>query len=724
MKIMKFGRSSSKTKDSDTKPINGRNISLRDDLRTPSTKEKKYRIVSKLPQLRNVFVGRDSLLKEISEHFDAGKRILFLEGVGGIGKSELAKQYAIRNRDKYESIVFVTYLGSLRSLVCDSNAIEIDGISIRPNETDEFFFERKLQVFRAIADSKTLIIVDNFDTDEESDPDLDAFLTGSHNVIFTTRNHHPSYTSIKIDAMSTSNIAFDIFEKNYGMKIQEEDKPHLVELFSLIEYHTYTIELLAKQMAVGFYTGKELLELFITGQLSKTQTEQISGRKGKNTAFGHLCTLFSMSQLTTSECQVLRELSLIGIGGIPTKNFLRWCSINEVRQLVSNLIQKSWIRREAYNGIQYLSLHPLVIEVIRSLPETKPNEKNCRVFLGKIADDLYRSWYTPVDENLLIANAVTAIAKYFVPFEFNFDDRDLLEIWDVLPSFLWQTGRFDDAIHYGHVVYDTCLDVCGEANMLTGFAARTLAGCYYNSNRIQESIAWYKQGLKSMEASGMGDTEDLALSYEKVARCYTWDFNQDFSLAEEYFSKALQVRTNVISMITRGENVYRVEHRPEFSRKSVEHGMGQLYFEIGRLYQAKGDYYSGLTYAEKSGDTFQKSNPDDISIMAFPYFDKGVCYYHIGLEKQTSGDTAEAIRLLQLAESNLNTALNINKKMRGEVAIDTITNQEYLGDVYVALGHKEDALNAYSSTIYMLEKLFGADYERINLIKEKCDLIS
>ena len=92
MKIMKFGRSSSKTKDSDAKPIIGRNISLRDDLRTPSTIEKEYRIVSKLPQLRNVFVGRDSLLKEIAEHFDAGKRILFLEGVGGIGKSELAKQ--------------------------------------------------------------------------------------------------------------------------------------------------------------------------------------------------------------------------------------------------------------------------------------------------------------------------------------------------------------------------------------------------------------------------------------------------------------------------------------------------------------------------------------------------------------------------------------------------------------------------------------------------------
>ena len=133
-----------------------------------------YRLIAKVPQARSVFAGRNDLLEEIHRQFLNGERVLFLEGIGGIGKSELAKQYALSHTDLYDRILFVTYVDSLQNLVCDSSQIEIDPLERRDEETDEGFFQRKMQIFRSLTDEHTLLIVDKFDVD--GDPDLKLFL--------------------------------------------------------------------------------------------------------------------------------------------------------------------------------------------------------------------------------------------------------------------------------------------------------------------------------------------------------------------------------------------------------------------------------------------------------------------------------------------------------------------------------------------------------------------
>lgn len=59
------------------------------------SQENTYHLVAKLPQARDVFHGREDLIARIGDVFAGGKKAVFLEGIGGIGKSELAKQYAL-----------------------------------------------------------------------------------------------------------------------------------------------------------------------------------------------------------------------------------------------------------------------------------------------------------------------------------------------------------------------------------------------------------------------------------------------------------------------------------------------------------------------------------------------------------------------------------------------------------------------------------------------------
>ncbi len=699
--------------------ILNRPLNLRERSNTV-TETNTYALVNKIPQARNIFVGRENYISDIENFFKTGKRVLFLEGIGGIGKSECAKQYAVASRNRYDTIIFASYSDSIRDLVCSPNTIEINGFFERPGETEDELFDRKIRIFRSLATDRTLLIIDNFDVD--TDPDLEYFLQGSHHVIFTTRNSHAGYDSIKIDAISDSNTLLDLFEKNYGEQLSDNDKPYLLQLFSLVGNHTYAIELLAKQMEVDFSSGKELLEKFNEGTFASS-TEKIDGRSGLDTAFGHIRSLFKINNLSKDENQILRELSLCDIHGIPAAYFFKWTGSDDSKENIRNLIHRSLVRKEFGEIGQKLALHPLIREVILADDSLRPTAENCRYFLNKMTDDLCQSWYTPVKNNMAIADCVMSIADYFTPFRFNQDDSDLFYIWVTIPSFLWQVGRFDDSIRLGHTVYNTCYNICGEASMMTGFAAKTLGGCYFNSWRIKESIYWYKEGLRCMRLADTGDNECLASVCVKVARCYTWEYERDFEKAEKLFQESLEIRKNLKERVERGEILYNFEERLPDTVDTVNFHMADTYFEMGRMYQLQGKYELAIKYAIMHEEILLRADKNNLSGLAYSAYDKGICYYHLGLQKQESKEENKASEYFNLAIDELTKALSLNMKMRGSIAVDTIDNESALGDVYAAFGSRDKALQYYNEAVVMTEKLLGKDCDKMEELKQKIDML-
>lgn len=664
-----------------------------------------YQLIEKIPQPADLFVGREELLLEISKRFSAGDRILFLEGIGGIGKTELAKQYAAQNRFNYDRIVFITYLSSLRDLVCDQTAIEIAGLSQRPEETTDQFFIRKLQALRMLLTDRSLIIIDNYGVD--TDPDFSAFVQGQHRVLITTRNVHPAYPSIKIGPISDPDVMLRLFALYYGEDIAEEDLPDIREVLRLIENHTYTAELLARQMEASFMTGKELLNILEQGRLANGLSETITGRRGNATAFEHIKAVFTVNQLSNEEMQVMREMALMGPSGLPALRFKEWANLPTF-DLVNGLIHRSWIRK---GDSRRISLHPLVQEVVREV--LRPDAENCHEFLYRFCTYLYQAWYRPYTENLLIKDAVLSVAQYLQPF-----DISHACMWASLPNFLWQVGEFDASIHYQSILFDACLATLGEASMITGFIAKSLAGCYFNSGRIQESVPWYERGLQCMLAAGGPETEDLAMAYEKVARCATWEFCQDFAKAENNFEKALAIRKRLIEKLEAGENPGWLEACLQYDMRHAKIRMGETYMEMGRMYQAMGEYHKAWDYADQYGqlqDSRSRSN------MAYSLYDKGVCHYHLGLAARVDGNEPQAEEEFSSALQCLTEALDINMQMRGSLAIDTLENQELIADTLAAMRRYPEAANAYTAALSMAEKLFGEDHPRAEQIKQKMD---
>ena len=665
-----------------------------------------YRLIGQLPQPRDVFFGREDVLAQIHSTFEAGNRVLFLEGIGGIGKSELAKQYALRHRSDYDHVVFLTYSGSLKRLVCNPSALMIEGLEQGKEERDEDFFQRKMQVLTTITDSRTLLIVDNFDVN--SDPDMQSFVRGNYRVIFTTRNSHRDFKTLAVGSITDTAALLQIFEENYGCALAQEEKPALLELFRFVEYHTYAIELIAKQMDASFLDAEQMLHLLKNGSLRSDLVETVAGRDTQGTAFENICALFNTGNLTEEEKQVMMHLSLAGTEGVPAQRFKEWAQL-ESFEPVNQLVAKSWIRKETGRR---LTLHPMVREVVHHT--LCPTTENCHSYLWEMYSFCYGAWYRKYHENLEAADAVEATLVYFRQLR----GEDYL-MFQSFCNFLWQVGRFESSVHHIHRVYDACVRDLGLNTMETGFVAKAVGGCYFNGRREQESIRWYRQGLESMLASNAPESDDLAMSYEKVARCYTWEYEQDFARAEELFEKALQIRFRLLERLDRGESLSMIEKTRVLNRNLLQNRIAQTYMEMGRMYQAKGDFETAYALAEKYIRLVEECSPDNVSGIAYGYYDCGVCCYHLAMQLRRQGDEATAARQLAAAEENLSKSLATNLKMRGALAVDTIDNQEYLADVYVAQGRYTEASDGYMAVLTMSENLLGKHHPRVQIVKDK-----
>ena len=132
----------------------------------------------------------------------------FFKAWGGIGKSEIAKKYAELFRSRYSTIVFARYVSGLQELFC-GNEILIENLQRNEQETIEAWYQRKINVFRRIVNERTLLIIDNFDTDNATC--LEDILSCPCHVLITTRNEITAITPLFISDILITLSKSEIF---------------------------------------------------------------------------------------------------------------------------------------------------------------------------------------------------------------------------------------------------------------------------------------------------------------------------------------------------------------------------------------------------------------------------------------------------------------------------------------------------------------------------------
>ncbi len=675
--------------------------------------------------------AREDTFRELDEAF-CNHHVVFLQGIGGIGKSEAAKNWAIKKKQEgmFDTVVFAQLNteknnSNVMSLINDDTTFVLTGdfrnrgdvTSADREESEEEYFHRKLAKIMQISNEKTLIIIDNYDI---ADPYLSKLYAGNYCLLITTRNKYEGVDYPFITVGEITNIAhrktiFFNYLDNERSDISYND-PYIEKLFELVSNHTLAIEIIAKSLADSVEdTPESLYKKMIDVGMHAIDGEIESYVSQKELSpFECIKILFDLSRLESDsdfeyKVQVLTFMALMPTRGIDLWLFKKW-SNNKTNRAANALIKKSWLRKDAVDGIPVISMHPIIKETVWH--ELKPSVDKCRDYLLQMARTAHVAWHREYRENLIIANAVMSVLERFYP-----PKGEELCIFEPLINMLWQVGQFEKAIEYGRLLYNSCVNVYGKNSMEAGIAAKSLGGCYFNCRRLEKSIYWYKCGLESMLASGIEKSYDIALAYEKVARCYTWECNRDFALAEENFNKSMMMFKQLLGEIEEGKAPHYTlsEIRPLTSVK-IQTSIGGLKTEIGRMNQLMGNYEEARRLAKEANQIINEFEPEDSSSIAYTYFDQGVCLYNIAIKNP---DGIQAVEQLNEALVLLKKAMESNMQMRGELAVDIADNFEMIGDVHRALGQTAEAKKEYQAAVHALENLFGVNCKEGDKIRTK-----
>ena len=319
------------------------------------------------------FCGRESELKALHEML-AGNDKVFLRGIPGIGKSELAKAYAKTHKKDYTNILFITWSGSLKRDIA-----ELSFTDDLPSESEEERFRRHNQFLRTLRPD-TLLIIDNFNTTDERDKYLPVVMNYRCRVLITTRSNLPERNSFLLEEIADRETLFQLFVKL--CPDAEQYRSTAEQIMECVHYHTFAVEIAARLLDTGFQEPLTVLEKLRREGASFRSSDKIhaskDGKSVRATWYDHIHTLFGLFRLAAGQQEIMRCLSLIPPSGISARLFGQWMGLqdlNDVNEMEELGFLKSMPGRK-------IGLHAMVKDV--TVSELPPSITGCHTMLESI----------------------------------------------------------------------------------------------------------------------------------------------------------------------------------------------------------------------------------------------------------------------------------------------------------------------------------------------------
>ena len=353
------------------------------------------------------FCGRNPELSTLHELISE-KRIIFLQGIAGIGKSELAKAYARAYRKDYTNILYLTYSGDLRQ-----DIIDLDFVDDLPEDTEEDRFRKHNRFLRSLKED-TLLIIDNFNTTAGKDAFFSVLLKYRCRILFTTRSRFDNYASFNLGEISDPDALLSLM--GYFYSDAKRKQSILKQIIQTVHSHTLAVELSARLLETGILEPQELLARLQVEKSALGATDTIDivkdGQSRKATYYEHIHTLFSLYRLSEEELNIMRGLIFVPVSGVSGRLYANWMKLSDMNR-INDLIEKGFVQTQSGRQI---SLHPMIQEV--AIDETRPSVNNSAVLLDSLqticllhGHDV--TWYKPLF--LTIENIIREIADDNTP---------------------------------------------------------------------------------------------------------------------------------------------------------------------------------------------------------------------------------------------------------------------------------------------------------------------
>ena len=552
------------------------------------------------------FTGRENLLSDLQSRLEQ-YGIAVLTGMGGIGKSALAKEFAIRNCSRYPSIQIVSseFQNKFESVVL---AIRFDELKDE-NETPQERYQRRLKLLQRLND-QTLIIIDNADLAwQDIQQFYDSQRTMKFHLIITSRlnDGFRKPFCLPVTALSHDEQR-KLFLDHCGEIPKDSESLILDEILHHIEGHTLLIELIAKTMYYESASFSEMLEWLHDKNTDHRFMENGELKSVKKVIHNVLF----RSKLDEEQQNLLFQLTFLPVDGISRKLFLRRLCRNA--DSLNLLESRSWVIRE----VDRIRIHPVIRDTVRDNMSL-----DCRTY-SEFLRSLQAAMEQPFeslneDDQISLCQLARGIGESLV------GSIIPLEIWDCLyaiAGYCKASCQYQTAL----LVYELLCSVEENAD-----DRNKRVELHLEIGRLYQRLADYNKAIGHYQkalAMTLQDDDQRGSCYNSLAVIYRK--NAEYEKALEYFKAALRCYTRD-DLIATAKNDLGVVYMNLGSRKADPE-------ESRADYQkAKECYEDSLMLREKLG-----AGPRDL---AFSHHNIGSALYRLGLYKQALEEHTKALNL-------------------------------------------------------------------------------
>ncbi|MCX6583812.1 MAG: TIR domain-containing protein [Candidatus Aminicenantes bacterium] len=400
-------------------------------------------LLTPLPPRKIKLIGREKDLAALAGMLKKSERVVLVNGLGGIGKTEVCKSFFYTHYNQYDCAAWIDWISSLReSLVYALGGDKSTFIQAAEKDTIDDRFEKIMTRLRQTRET-FLLVVDNIENPQDTDLDALASLPNQVKVLVNSRSFIEGYQVQCLDYLSPGECRA-LFYEFYKEKRDDETVDKIAELCGC---HTLTVELLAK---TAYHAAMSILSLYETLKSKGFNLNEVAGEKvatpwhnekEKKRFFDHLVKVFDISGVTEEELSILVNMSVLPSVYIPMEWIREWLQLKDNNPVVS-LVEKGWLKRDEEAR---LYLHPVMQEVVRY--RAKPDAQKCKVLIGSLIDQLYLE---PVDNPILKKESIIygeSVVRALA-MEAEEKDEDLATMANNLSARHKDMGQLDRALEF------------------------------------------------------------------------------------------------------------------------------------------------------------------------------------------------------------------------------------------------------------------------------------
>jgi len=688
-------------------------------------------------QPSDFFRGRDAKMEEVRRLLVGNAKLMLLNGMGGIGKTEFCRKlFHDCINEKLPEIKKVGWLVYHDSI--EQSFFQQFTEIVYQTDSPADYLVQAIKYLNEQA-GELLLFIDNANELSEREASLLSQLRCK--VVLTSRRRSiERLQAVEIGKLNIEDCRILYRQHseeypysadyNYGITYAEDDSSDedLDAIIEMADRHTLAIELLAKTQKTAAYSTREMQKILketgfslsdISESITYVHTPEIGEwDKAEQIFIEQFSKVLDISGIKNEKLRVLQLFSLLSTDTITAHNVKEWFEIDDL-DTVNALVSQGWVFRGRI-GEQLdtaFSMHPLVTSVVRhkampSFETAAPLAIGLAVSLEYNDDDMFTNRLPHLGHAISLVETISG------------DYDEYTDLINCIAIILNQMGDYGKALALLEKAKIICESIDDTEPLITSTVYHNMASCYIRQGDLPRAKEWYQKSINIREQ--LPDIEDyrLATSYDSLGNVYESLGEYDKALA--LLNKGLELRISTLG-----------EKHP--ATAISYNNIGYTYSSLGDYKKALEQYRKAFSVQEPALDT---NHPDLATThnnlgraydnlgnpkLAMEHFKKalvageavfGVEHPDVLLTRDSIASSYVENGEYEIAEKQFAEILAVRLAVLGENHHDTATNYHNLGIVYGYLSQNEKALELLNKALEIDIRLLGDRHPNVATVQK------